>query len=85
VALVRGDLVTAAGANPVVFVLAACAVAVGPLVGLRALGALRPPAPWPAARRRRTERVMYLLVAASWLFQLHRLGITEPPVGSYIP
>lgn len=84
VALVRGDVLGAAAANPMVFVLAACTVAVGPLVALRGLGVLASPRPWPARRRRRTEWVFGLLALASWIFQLHRLGITEPSMGSYL-
>jgi hypothetical protein len=83
IALVRGDVLGAVGANPMVVVLAACALAVGPLVALRGLGVLSPPQPWPAQRRRRTEWAFGLLAVASWLFQLHRLGVTEPTMGSY--
>jgi len=75
VALVRGQAGAAFSANPMIFGLAALAVAVGPLVVLRATGVLKPPEPWPAARRRWAERLIWPLALASWLFQLHRLGI----------
>ncbi len=84
VALVRGDVLGAVAANPVVLVLAACALAVGPLLALRGLGVLAPPVPWPARRRRTTEGVFALVALASWTYQLHRLGITEPTLGSYL-
>lgn len=75
VALVHGDLGAAAAANPAIFGLAACTVAVGPLVGLRAVGVLGPPRLWSVSRRRWTGWVMGLFAVASWLFQLHRLGV----------
>ncbi|WP_436521282.1 DUF2752 domain-containing protein [Actinoplanes sp. HUAS TT8] len=76
VALVRGDLGAAFQANPVIFGLAALAVAVGPLVALRATGVLAPPKPFSPAGRRRTGWLAGLLAAASWAFQLHRLGVS---------
>jgi hypothetical protein len=76
VALVRGELGTAFGANPLIFGLAALAVAVGPLVALRAVGVLKPPRPWSPVRRRRVGWLFGLLAIASWLFQLHRLGVS---------
>jgi Protein of unknown function (DUF2752) len=75
VALARGDVAVAFAANPVIFGLAALAVAVGPLVALRAAGVLGPPRPWSPERRRRTGWLAGLLAIASWLFQLHRLGL----------
>ena len=74
VALVRGEVTAAFAASPLIFGLAALALVVGPLVALRAGGVLAPPVPWSPARRRKTERLAGLLVFASWLFQLHRLG-----------
>lgn len=74
VALVRGRLGAAFGANPLIFGLAALAVLVVPLVALRAAGVLKTPDPWSPARRRRTGWLAGLLALASWLFQLHRLG-----------
>lgn len=76
VALVRGHFGTAFAASPVIFGLAALAVAVGPLVALRGLGVLAPPRPWSPAGRQRTARVAGVLAAASWIFQLHRLGVS---------
>ncbi len=75
VALVHGDPAGALAANPAIYGLAVLTVAVGPLVGLRAIGVIGAPRPWPAERRRQLGRVVGLLAVASWIFQLHRLGI----------
>jgi hypothetical protein len=74
-ALVRGHVGAAFAASPLIFGLAAFAVAVGPLVVLRATGVLGDPRPWSPQRRHRTGLFALLLAAASWLFQLHRLGV----------
>jgi hypothetical protein len=75
IALVRGQAGAAFAANPVIFGLGALAVAVGPLVVLRAAGVLPPPRPWSARGRTWTGWLAGLLAVASWLFQLHRLGV----------
>ncbi len=74
VALIRGDLVGAVSANPAILGVALFAIAVGPILVLRAIGVLPAPVAWSARARRRTGWVMALLAAASWVFQLHRLG-----------
>ena len=74
VACVRGDLGAALAANPMILGLAGLAVAVVPLVVLRAAGLVAPPRPWSPARRRVTGWTAGLLALASWLFQWHRLG-----------
>ncbi|MFC6015565.1 DUF2752 domain-containing protein [Plantactinospora solaniradicis] len=78
IALVRGDLVGAVTANPLILGLAAVAVVAMPLFGLRVIGAIPPPIAWSVRARRRTGWGAGLLALASWLFQLHRLGVTEP-------
>lgn len=78
VALVRGGVRAAFEANPLIFVLAVLAVAVGPLVALRAFGVMSAPRPWTPPRRRWWGRLAVLVAAASWLFQLHRLGVGRP-------
>lgn len=76
VALSHGQFGAAFAANPVILGLAGLAVLVVPLLLLRAVGALPPPAPWSPRTRRRTGWGVGLLAAASWLFQLHRLGVS---------
>ncbi|HEY0536681.1 MAG TPA: DUF2752 domain-containing protein [Actinoplanes sp.] len=78
IALVRGRAGAAFGANPLIFGLAVLAVAVGPLVVLRAFGVMSVPRPWPSQRRHRWGRLAVLVAVASWLFQLHRLGVGRP-------
>jgi hypothetical protein len=75
VALVRGEAGTAFAASPLIYVLAAFVVVALPLIALRALGILGGPQPWSASRRRRCGVLATLLAAASWVFQLHRLGV----------
>lgn len=75
VALVHGDLLGAIRANPVILGLAALALAVGPLLGLRAVGALPAPVAWSVRARRLAGRGVVLLALASWVFQLIRLGV----------
>ena len=75
VALVRGHVVAAGAANPAIFGLAAFLVVAGPMVLLRAAGVLSLPRPWSVDRRRRVGWTVGLLAVASWLFQLHRLGL----------
>jgi hypothetical protein len=74
VALVRGDVGAALAANPAILCLATLAVAVVPLVTLRAVGVLRPPRPWSPGRRRQMGWIVVPLALASWIFQLHRVG-----------
>jgi len=78
IALVRGRVAGAFGANPLIFGLAVLAVAAGPLVVLRAFGVMSVPRPWTPQRRRWWGRLAVLAAAASWLFQLHRLGVGRP-------
>ena len=75
VALVRGEVGAAFAASPLIFGLAGFAIAVGPLVALRAAGVVGAPRPWSSRQRRRWEMFAVLLAVASWLFQLHRLGV----------
>ncbi|AVT36217.1 DUF2752 domain-containing protein [Plantactinospora sp. BB1] len=75
VALVRGDLAGAVAANPLIVGLAVLTAAVPPLLLLRASGVLPPPVGWSDRARRRTGWGAGLLAGASWLFQLHRLGL----------
>jgi hypothetical protein len=72
--LAAGDLGAATAANPFVLLLAAGTLLMTVLLAARALGLAPPPAPWPAASRRRACWAVALLAAASWTFQLHRFG-----------
>jgi Protein of unknown function (DUF2752) len=74
VAVVRGEFGAALAANPAIFVLVALALAVVPLVMLRAAGVLTPPRPWSTTARRRMWWVVGPLAVASWIFQIHRFG-----------
>ncbi|MFY1674655.1 DUF2752 domain-containing protein [Plantactinospora sp. WMMB334] len=76
VALVRGDLAGAVAANPVIVGLAVLSLAVLPLLALRMSGVLPPPVRWSDRARRRTGWGVGVLACASWLFQLHRLGVS---------
>jgi hypothetical protein len=78
IALVRGHAGAAFEASPLIFGLAVLAAAAGPLVVLRAVGVIGAPRPWSSERRRRWGKFGVVIVAASWLFQLHRLGVSRP-------
>ena len=71
--LVRGDLVGAAAANPIVFAVAALVASGLVLLALREGGLVPDPVPWSAAARRRCGFVIGGLAAISWVYQLHRL------------
>lgn len=74
VALVRGHVVEAAAANPMVFVLALVAVAAGVVAVLQARGFLAP-RPWPEPRRNVALGLVALVVVVSEGWQLHRFGL----------
>jgi hypothetical protein len=75
VALVHDDPVASVAANPAILVLACLTVVVVPLIVLRAAGVVAAPRQWSASRRRRLGWLIGLLALASWIYQLHRLGI----------
>jgi hypothetical protein len=74
VALTHGEWITAARTSPLAYLAAGLVVATAPVLLARTTGKVRPPRPWSAAARQRTGRVMAVIVAASWIFQLHRFG-----------
>jgi glycerol-3-phosphate acyltransferase PlsY len=74
VALTHGGWGTAARTSPLACLAAALVVGTAPVLLARTTGRMRPPHPWSAAARQRTGRVMAVVVAASWIFQLHRYG-----------
>ena len=74
VALTHGEWAAAARTSPLAYLAAGLVVATAPVLLARVTGRLAPPRPWPAAARRRTGRIVAVIVAASWVFQLHRFG-----------
>jgi len=74
VALAHGQWATAASTSPLAYLVAALVVATTPVLLARVAGLTKPPRPWSAAARRRTRHVAYVVVAMSWVFQLHRFG-----------
>ncbi len=74
VALTHGDWGAAARTSPLAYLVAALAVGTAPLLVARTTGRVGPPRRWSAAARKRTGRIVAVIVAASWVFQLHRFG-----------
>lgn len=74
VALTHGNWATAAGANPLAYLLAALLLGTSPVLMARAAGHAGAPRPWSAGARRRTGWAAAVLAALSELFQLHRYG-----------
>jgi len=74
VALTHGQWRTAASTSPLAYLAAALVVATTPVLLARAAGLTKPPRPWSAAARRRTRYAVLVVVAMSWIFQLHRFG-----------
>jgi hypothetical protein len=74
VALTHGEWGDAARTSPLAYLVAALAVGTAPFLLARIAGRVSPPAPWSAAGRKRTARVVAVVIAASWVFQLHRFG-----------
>lgn len=73
--LVHGHPGASLAANPAILGLAALTVVMIPVLVLRHAGVLPPPRPCSARARRRIELVVLVAAAASWVFQLHRLGV----------
>ena len=74
VALAHGNWAAAAAANPLAYLAAALAIGTAPVLVARATGRAGTPRPWSAASRRRAQWSIAVLVALSWVFQLHRFG-----------
>jgi len=72
--LASGDLGAAMAANPFVLLLAGFTLVMAVLMAARAIGRVPGAAQWPASRRRQSYWLAAVLVAASWVFQLHRFG-----------
>jgi hypothetical protein len=74
VALTHGEWGDAARTSPLAYLAAALVVGTAPILLARTTGRARLPRPWSDAARKRTGRIMAVIVAASWVFQLHRYG-----------
>ena len=74
VALTHGHFATAAATSPLAYLVAALALGTAPVLVARNAGLVAPPRTWSPAARRRTAWVVAVVVALSWLFQLHRYG-----------
>jgi hypothetical protein len=74
VALVHGQWATAASTSPLAYLVAAFVLGTTPVLAGRVTGVLGPPRPWSERARRRTRSVVLVIVAMSWVFQLHRYG-----------
>ena len=70
----HGQWQAAAATSPLVYLVAALAAVTAPVLVARALGLAGPPRHWSAGTRRRTGWAVAVLVALSWLYQLHRFG-----------
>ncbi len=74
VAITHGHWDTAAATSPLAYLAAGLVVGTTPLLALRIAGVARPPRPWPETARRRARYAVLVVVAMSWVFQLHRYG-----------
>lgn len=74
VALTHGEWATAAKTSPLAYLVAILAVATAPVLVARLFGLAPLPQRASDPTRRRVSRVMIVIVALSWLFQLRRYG-----------
>ena len=74
VALAHGQWATAASTSPLAYLVAGLVVGTTPVLAARLAGVARPPRPWSERARRSTRNVVLVIVAMSWVFQLHRYG-----------
>lgn len=74
VALTHGEWATAAKTSPLAYLVAILVVGTAPVLVARVFGLAPLPRPAADRTRRRISRVMIVIVALSWLFQLHRYG-----------
>jgi hypothetical protein len=74
VALTHGNWAAAALANPLAYLAAGLAIGTAPVLVARAAGRATEPRAWSAAARRRARWALAVVVALSWIFQLHRYG-----------
>jgi len=74
VALAHGQWAAAASTSPLAYLLAGLVVGTTPVLAARFAGVTNPPRPWSESARRRTRYAASVVVALSWVFQLHRYG-----------
>jgi hypothetical protein len=74
VALTHGNVAGGAAASPLACLAAVLAIGTAPVLVARAAGRAAAPRAWSAAERRRARWSVAVLVALSWVFQLHRFG-----------
>ncbi len=74
VALTHGQWATATSTSPLAYLVAALVVGTTPLLLARVAGVAGTPRPWSERARQRTRNVVLVIVAMSWIFQLHRYG-----------
>lgn len=74
VALAHGNWAAAAAANPLAYLAAGLAIGTAPVLLARAAGRAATPRAWSAAACRRVRWSVAVMVALSWVFQLHRFG-----------
>lgn len=74
VALTHGQWGTAAATSPLAYLAACLVLGTTPLLAARLAGFAGPPRPWSAAAKKRIRYAAYVVVACSWIFQLHRYG-----------
>ncbi|HUA27351.1 MAG TPA: DUF2752 domain-containing protein [Streptosporangiaceae bacterium] len=74
VALTHGHWATAAATSPLAYLVAALAVGTTPVMVARTTGQAAGPRPWSATARLRARWAVFVVVALSWVFQLHRYG-----------
>jgi glycerol-3-phosphate acyltransferase PlsY len=74
VAMTHGEWITAVRTSPLALLVAVLAVGTAPVLVARVFGLAPLPRPAGGHTRQRITRVMLVIVALSWLFQLHRFG-----------
>ena len=74
VALTHGQWSAAAGTSPLAYLAAALVVGTTPVLIARVAGVAPAPRAWSERARKRTRYTAYVIVALSWIFQLHRYG-----------
>lgn len=75
VALTHGHWAAAAATSPLAYLVAALTLGTAPVLVARNAGLAAEPSAWSPAARRRVGYVVAVVVALSWVFQLHRYGL----------